>query len=28
MQQYSTQAAEFFRMPFRDVVILNTSVEI
>jgi len=28
MQQYRTQAAEFFRMPFRDVVILNTSVEI
>jgi KUP system potassium uptake protein len=28
MQQYSTQAAEFFRMPFRDVVILNTAVEI
>jgi KUP system potassium uptake protein len=28
MQQYSTQAAEFFRMPFRDVVILSTSVEI
>ncbi|MBV8783535.1 MAG: KUP/HAK/KT family potassium transporter [Gammaproteobacteria bacterium] len=28
MQQYSTQAAEFFRMPFRDVVVLNTSVEI
>jgi KUP system potassium uptake protein len=28
MQQYSTQAAEFFRMPFRDVVILNTSVEL
>ncbi len=28
MQRYSTQAAEFFRMPFRDVVILNTSVEI
>ena len=24
----STQAAEFFRMPFRDVVILNTAVEI
>jgi KUP system potassium uptake protein len=28
MQKYSTQAAEFFRMPFRDVVILNTAVEI
>jgi KUP system potassium uptake protein len=28
MQQYSTQAAEFFRMPFRDVVVLNTAVEI
>jgi KUP system potassium uptake protein len=28
MQRYSTQAAEFFRMPFRDVVILNTAVEI
>jgi KUP system potassium uptake protein len=28
MQQYSTQAAEFFRMPFRDVIILNTAVEI
>jgi KUP system potassium uptake protein len=28
MQQYSAQAAEFFRMPFRDVVILNTAVEI
>jgi KUP system potassium uptake protein len=28
MQLYSTQAAEFFRMPFRDVVILNTAVEI
>jgi KUP system potassium uptake protein len=28
MQQHSTQAAEFFRMPFRDVVILSTSVEI
>jgi len=28
MQQYSTQAAEFFRMPFRDVVILSTAVEI
>jgi KUP system potassium uptake protein len=28
MQMYSTQAAEFFRMPFRDVVILNTAVEI
>ena len=28
MQLYSTQAAEFFRMPFRDVVVLNTAVEI
>jgi KUP system potassium uptake protein len=28
MQQYSTQAAEFFRMPFRGVVVLNTAVEI
>jgi len=28
MQQYSTQAAEFFRMPFRDLVVLNTAVEI
>src|SRR4030081_633406 len=28
MQQYSTQAAEFFRMPFRDVVILNTFVHL
>ncbi|MBS0365041.1 MAG: KUP/HAK/KT family potassium transporter [Proteobacteria bacterium] len=28
MQKYSTQAAEFFRMPFRDVITLNTSVEI
>jgi KUP system potassium uptake protein len=28
MQAYSTQAAEFFRMPFRDVIILNTAVEI
>ena len=28
MQQYSAQAAEFFRMPFRDVITLNTSVEI
>jgi len=28
MQQHSTQAAEFFRMPFRGVVILNTVVEI
>ena len=28
MQQYSTQAAEFFRMPFRDVVVLSTAVEI
>ena len=28
MQQYSTAAAEFFRMPFRDVIILNTAVEI
>jgi KUP system potassium uptake protein len=28
MQQHSTQAAEFFRMPFRGVVVLNTAVEI
>ncbi|HVC29704.1 MAG TPA: KUP/HAK/KT family potassium transporter, partial [Steroidobacteraceae bacterium] len=28
MQRHSTQAAEFFRMPFRGVVILNTVVEI
>ena len=28
LQQYSTAAAEVFRMPFRDVVILNTAVEI
>ncbi|HVW71407.1 MAG TPA: KUP/HAK/KT family potassium transporter [Steroidobacteraceae bacterium] len=28
MQQHSTQAAEFFRMPFRGVVVLNTVVEI
>ena len=28
MQQHSTQAAEFFRMPFRGVIVLNTAVEI
>jgi K+ transporter len=28
MQQHSAQAAEFFRMPFRDVVVLNTALEI
>lgn len=28
MQRHSTQAAEFFRMPFRSVVVLNTVVEI
>ena len=28
MQSHSTQAAEFFRMPFRGAVILNTAVEI
>jgi KUP system potassium uptake protein len=28
MQRHSTQAAEFFRMPFRGVVVLNTAVEI
>jgi KUP system potassium uptake protein len=28
MQRQSTQAAEFFRMPFRGVVVLNTAVEI
>ena len=28
MQRHSTQAAEFFRMPFRGVVVLNTVVEI
>jgi KUP system potassium uptake protein len=28
MQSHSTQAAEFFRMPFRGVVVLNTAVEI
>src|SRR5512146_1145273 len=27
-QRHSTQAAEFFRMPFRGVVVLNTVVEI
>ena len=28
MQRHSTQAAEFFRMPYRGVVVLNTVVEI
>jgi KUP system potassium uptake protein len=28
MQKHSTQAAEFFRMPFRGVIVLNTAVEI
>jgi KUP system potassium uptake protein len=28
MQRHSTQAAEFFRMPFRGVVVLHTVVEI
>jgi len=28
MQAHSTQAAEFFRMPFKGVVVLNTAVEI
>jgi len=28
MQEHSTQAAEFFRMPFKGVVVLNTAVEI
>ncbi|HET9390218.1 MAG TPA: KUP/HAK/KT family potassium transporter [Steroidobacteraceae bacterium] len=28
MQSHSTQAAEFFRMPFKGVVVLNTAVEI
>jgi len=28
MQRHSAQAAEFFRMPFRGVIILNTVVEI
>ncbi|HZO24274.1 MAG TPA: KUP/HAK/KT family potassium transporter, partial [Steroidobacteraceae bacterium] len=28
MQSHSTQAAEFFRMPFRGVIVLNTAVEI
>ncbi len=28
MQAHSTQAAEFFRMPFRGVIVLNTAVEI
>lgn len=28
MQRHSTQAAEFFRMPFRAVIVLNTVVEI
>jgi KUP system potassium uptake protein len=28
MQRHSTQAAEFFRMPYKGVIILNTAVEI
>jgi KUP system potassium uptake protein len=28
MQRHSTQAAEFFRMPYKGVVVLNTAVEI
>jgi KUP system potassium uptake protein len=28
MQRHSTLAAEFFRMPFRGVIVLNTAVEI
>jgi len=28
MQSHSTQAAEFFRMPFKGAVVLNTAVEI
>jgi len=28
MQAHSAQAAEFFRMPFRGVIVLNTAVEI
>jgi len=28
MQRHSTQAAEFFRMPYRGVVILNTAIEL
>jgi KUP system potassium uptake protein len=28
MQSHSTQAAEFFRMPYKGVVVLNTAVEI
>jgi KUP system potassium uptake protein len=28
MQRHSAQAAEFFRMPFRGVIVLNTAVEI
>ena len=28
MQKRSTQAAEFFRMPARGIVILTTSVEV
>lgn len=28
MQRHSTAAAEFFRMPFRGVIVLNTAVEI
>jgi KUP system potassium uptake protein len=28
MQRRSSHAAEFFRMPVRDVIVLNTAVEI
>ncbi|MBV8855228.1 MAG: hypothetical protein JOY91_17590, partial [Sinobacteraceae bacterium] len=28
MQRHSTQAAEFFRMPFKGTIVLNTAVEI
>jgi KUP system potassium uptake protein len=28
MQSHSTQAAEFFRMPYKGVIVLNTAVEI
>lgn len=28
MQSHSTQAAEFFRMPYKHVIVLNTAVEI
>ena len=28
MQRHSTQAAEFFRMPYKGVIVLNTAVEI